>query len=367
MMTTEMTTEIQIDGARFLINGRPTYQGVTHQGRAIEGLLFNSRMVQATFDDENPETAAYWCYPDTGVWDPDRNTAEFCAKLSEYRKHGLLAVTVGLQGGGSIYEPEVYNHYINTAFAPDGALKPAYADRLKRILAAADEIGMVVIVNYFYWRQATQLAGDDAVRRATQEATDWLLQTGYRNILIDVTNEFRAQDGPHPTLTAANVHQLVEIVQQTTLDGRRLLASASVHPEVFLPQGRWQEVQDFYLPHGNDDWADELRVHLRQLKASEAYQKTPRPILINEDSVYLDSLDAAVDEYTSWGFYCQGYGCGGGWKHGRYDWLAQDRETRYEDLSGFQTVPVNWGINTAIKRAFFERVAEITGQGIVQK
>jgi hypothetical protein len=29
-------------------------------------------------------------------------------------------------------------------------------------------------------------------------------------------------------------------------------------------------------------------------------------------------------------------------------------------LSGFQTIPVNWSINTADKRAFFERLAEIT-------
>ena len=41
---------------------------------------------------------------------------------------------VGLQGGGSIYEPEVYDHYINSAFAPDGARKPAYFQRLERVL-----------------------------------------------------------------------------------------------------------------------------------------------------------------------------------------------------------------------------------------
>jgi len=37
------------------------------------------------------------------------------------------------------------------------------------------------------------------------------------------------------------------------------------------------------------------------------------------------------------------------------------RETAYADWSGFQTPPVNWTINTPEKRAFFSRVAEVTG------
>lgn len=355
-----MKTEIHIEGTRFFINGKPTYEGVIYRGKPVEGLLLNSRMVQAIFDDENPATAVHWRYPDTGRWDADRNTDEFCAMLPEYRRHGLLAVTVGLQGGGSIYEPPVYGHYVNTAFAPDGRLKPAYADRLRRVLTAADAAGMVVIVNYFYWRQLHWLDGEPAILRATAEATDWLLRTGCRNILVDVMNEFRAGDG---LVESRGIHRLIEAVQQTTLDGRRLLASSSVHPENLLPDGRWQDIQDFYLPHGNNVDADGLRAELRRIKESEAYKRRPRPLLINEDSIHLDSLDAAVDEYASWGYYSQGYGCGGRWQHGRFNWLERERETRYEDLSGFQTVPINWGLNTAEKRAFFDRVAEISPGG----
>ena len=351
-----MATEISIAGTRFFINGKPTYAGVSYEGKPVEGLLFNSRMVQAVFDDDNPQTAVHWRYPDTGEWDPDRNTDEFCAALPEYRQHGLLAVTVGLQGGGSIYEPEVYEHYNNSAFAPDGALKPAYFERLRRIIAAADAIGMVVIVNYFYGKPLAKLDGDAAIRRATEEASEWLLRTGYRNILVDVKNEFRAGEG---LVQSGNIHQLIEIAQRATDNGRRLLASSSIHPENFLPDGAWQQVQDFYMPHGNSVWADELRQQLQRVKASEAFRANPRPLLMNEDSVYLESLDAAFAEYASWGYYSQGYGCGG-WKHGRFDWPAQDREEDYADLSGYQTVPVNWGINTPRKKAFFDRVKAIT-------
>jgi nicotinamidase-related amidase len=277
--------------------------------------------------------------------------------LPVYRSYGLLAVTVGLQGGGSIYEPEVYDHYRNTAFAADGSLKPAYFERLARVLAAADAAGMVVIVNFFYWRQLHHLNGDDAILRATQAAAAWLIQSGFRNILVDVMNEFR--DGPG-LLQSGGIHRLIEIVRAARQDGRRLLVSSSQHPEYVLLDGPWQDLQDFYIPHGNDVWADELRQRLQRIKASPAFRANPRPLLINEDSIHINSLEAAAAEYTSWGYYSQGYGCGGSWQHGRFNWLNQPRETRFEDLSGYQTVPVNWGINTDEKRAFFEKVAEIT-------
>ena len=50
-------TVLGIDGARFTINGRPTYAGRLYRGWPIEGLLMNVRAVQATFDDLNPETS----------------------------------------------------------------------------------------------------------------------------------------------------------------------------------------------------------------------------------------------------------------------------------------------------------------------
>ena len=105
--------------------------------RWVEGLLLNARMVQATFDDLNPDTASRLAYPDTHAWDPERNIREFCAALPTYRQHGLVAVTVNFQGGS----PEGYSReqpWENSAFTPMGALRPAYADRMARAIAAAD-------------------------------------------------------------------------------------------------------------------------------------------------------------------------------------------------------------------------------------
>jgi hypothetical protein len=356
-----MKTTISIHKQQFHINEQPTYAGRAHQRRHIEGLLFNTRMVQAIFDDENPDTAIHWRYPDTGTWDAERNTREFCAALPLYARHGVLGVTVGLQGGGSIYTPEIYNHYLNSAFTPEGELKPAYLERLRQILAAADDAGIIVIVNYFYWKQSARLNSDAAVRRATEAATDWLLSTGYTNILVDVMNECGDWwGGLHPQLGTQRIHELIELVQQTTLHGRRLLAGSSTGGGEELPRGRWQAVEDFHMPHGNGCYPDQLRAKLQRLKASDDFQRKPRPILVNEDTIFLDNLEACVDEYASWGFYCQGFGCD---YADRMDWKTRRRESSVEALTGFQTVPVNWGIHTPEKRPFFERVAVLTGAG----
>jgi hypothetical protein len=48
-------THLAIDGEDFLINGERTYAGREWRGHRVEGLLFNCRMVNAIFDDLNPD------------------------------------------------------------------------------------------------------------------------------------------------------------------------------------------------------------------------------------------------------------------------------------------------------------------------
>jgi hypothetical protein len=364
-----MKTTVDIDGTGFRINGTLTYPGRTFQGHTIEGLLFNSRMIQAIFDDECAETRSLWKYPDTRTWDPDRNTDEFCRMLPIYRAHGLLAVTVGLQGGGSVYERDVYGKYRMSAFAPDGSLKPPYFERLSRVLRAADDAGMVVIVSYFYHVGVARMRHDRGdpegkddervLTNAIENATNWLLSTGYRNLLVEVINESAPWCGPF--LSPESVHRAIETARKVTQEGRRLPAGASTFAGDWIPTERWLAAEDFTLPHGNDCTPDELRAKLRRIRDMEAYRVRPRPLLINEDSVFLDNLDAAAEEYASWGFYHQGYGSG--YKDARADWSGQPREERFDDLSGYQTLPINWSINDPYKAAFFARVREITGTG----
>ena len=67
-----------------------------------------------------PATRPFWNYPDTGKWDPERNTREFVAAMPEWRRHGLLSFTIDLQGGN----PRGYMHpqpWYNSAFDSQGS------------------------------------------------------------------------------------------------------------------------------------------------------------------------------------------------------------------------------------------------------
>ena len=141
-------TLVEIKEDQFYINGKPTYAGREWQGHKIEGLLFNSRMVQGIFDDENPETQSNWIYPDTKKWDPDRNTNEFVASMEEWYNHGLLAFTINLQGG-SPFGYSSQQPWINSAIDEYGNLKPAYMQRLEKIINKADEFDPVFNIKFF--------------------------------------------------------------------------------------------------------------------------------------------------------------------------------------------------------------------------
>jgi len=99
-------TIVSIQGEMFHVNGQPTYKGRTWKGKKIEGLLLNSRMVQATFDDLNPYTVKLWAYPDMKKWDAERNVREFIAAMPTWRRHGLLGMTLNLQGGSPRVTPK---------------------------------------------------------------------------------------------------------------------------------------------------------------------------------------------------------------------------------------------------------------------
>lgn len=335
-------TNVTIRGDSFLINGTPTYAGRRWHDRSVEGLLLNARMVQGIFDDLNPETRSMWHYPDTGKWDPDRNTHEFLAAMPEWRKHGLLAFTINLQGGSPQGYTKGRQPWHNSAITPSGELRPDYMDRLGRILDRADELGMVVILGLFYFGQDERLEGEAAVLRAVDRAVDWVFERDYRHVLIEVNNECNVQYD-HAVLRPDRVHELIERVKARQRAGRRLLVGTSYGGGT-IPGERVVRASDFLLLHGNGVRQPErIRQMVRQTRAVPGYRA--KPILFNEDDHFEfdrpdNNLDAALAERASWGYFDPG---------------AND----YRD--GYQSPPVNWGLNTARKRAFFARVREIAG------
>lgn len=340
----ESRTHVSIEGDRFLINGRPTYEGRTWNGRKIEGLLMNARLVQGVFDDLNPQTASRWAYPDSGRWDAERNVREFLAAMPSWRRHGLLSFTINFQGGS----PEGYSReqpWENNAFEPDGALRPAYAERMKRIIDFADELGMVVVLGYFYFGQDERLVDESAVIRATDEATRWVLANGWRNVIIEINNECNVRYD-HAILRPERVHELIERVKSTAgPEGRRLLVSTS-YGGGRVPAENVVRSADFLLLHGNGV-LDPKRIAamVKETRAVPGY--SAKPILFNEDDhfnfdVPENHFTSAVSEYAGWGYF---------------DFRM--REEGYDD--GYQSVPVNWGLSSPRKRGFFRRLAEITG------
>lgn len=355
-------TTVGIVNDRFYINGQPTYAGRTYEGLPVEGMLFNVRAVQATFDDLNPATRPLWACPDTGIWDPERNVTEFMAALPQWRDHGVLAFTINFQGGGGRYVPEVYDTYLNSGFTPEGEIVPAYADRIARVLARADELGMVVIVGMFYWKQAQKMNGEPAIWRAVENALQFLRGTGRRNVLIELANETDIHFGLD-IFALENAHRMLEHFKNRYPE---FLISTSYVLGYQMKQGKelpdgFVRACDFIMPHGNGLRPEQLGAGLDALKRHPAFVAAPKPILINEDSTGIPNLEAAWRRYVSWGYYDQGFN---GEQRVHDIWVEPPyppREDRIEALSGFQTPPVNWTINTPRKRAFFDRVAEITG------
>jgi hypothetical protein len=340
-------TLVEIHGEGFWIDGAPTYPGRTWNDAGLEGLLLNARMVQATFDDLNPETRGRWAYPDTHVWDPQRNAVEFTSMLPLYRRHGLLAVTLNFQGGS----PEGYSRaqpWENSAFGRDGALRPEYADRMRQAILAADHNGMVVILGYFYQGQDERLEDEAAVVRAVDAATDFVLAGGWRNVLVEVNNECNTRY-EHAILQPERVHELIERVQMRS--GGRLLTSTSYGGRGRVPDANVAKASDFLLLHGNGTSDPDLIVD--QVKRSrELAGYHGQPIVFNEDDHFdfdqpWNNCVAAISQHASWGFFDPGPGVSGASARGNY-------------VDGYQLVPVNWSINTERKRAFFDLVQRMT-------
>lgn len=338
----ESGTIVEIKGDQFLINGELTYKGREWNGNKIEGLLFNSRMVQGIFDDDNPETRTNWVYPDTKEWSADRNTNEFVDAMDEWLCHGVLAVTLNLQGGS----PVGYGNkdWDNSAFNSSGELKPKYFERLEKILDKADDIGMVIILGYFYFGQDQNLENEKAIINATRKATKWTLEKGYKNVLVEVDNECNHKKYDHEILKPSRVHELIELVKSINIYGNKLLVGTSFGGGL-VPTSNVVKSSDFILLHGNGvKDPDRISEMILQTRALPDYK--PMPILFNEDDHYKfdepkNNLLSAISAYASWGYF--------------------DFRRKGENFNeGFQSIPVNWKISSERKTDFFEFIKIIT-------
>jgi hypothetical protein len=328
-------TVVSIQGENFYINGKITLKGKKWQGYNLEGLLPNSRMVQGIFDDLNPETQMMWKYPDTGKWDAERNNQEFLKAMPIWKKNGLLAFTLNLQGGS----PQGYSKdqpWHNSTFKSDGSLDESYLRRLEKILDKAEQLGMVVILGYFYFGQDERLKDEQAVINATKNATQWILDKGYQNVLIEINNEANIRYD-HPILKENRVDELINLVKSMEKNGRKLLVSTSFGGN-FIPTDNVIEVSDFILLHGNSvENPERIREMVQIIRANPKYKG--QPIIFNEDDHFdfdkpMNNFIAATSQHASWGYF--------------------DFRMKEESFdNGFQSMPANWQISSERKKGFF--------------
>lgn len=340
-------TVVTIKGNQFYINGKLTYEGRVWNGNKIEGLLMNSRMVQGVFDDLNPATRDTFAYPDTKKWDADRNNAEFVAAMPTWKSYGLNSFTLNMQGGS----PSGYGNFdfYNPGFHPDGALMEPYMNRLNKILKRADELNMVVILGFFYFGQDQRLKDEAAIKNAVTNMVKWLHKKKYRHVLIEINNEtlgdFKHYD--HAILLKDRVHELINLAKSIEKNGYRYYVSTSF-PAKSVPTKNVVDASDFVLFHGNAQrTAENFMNHIEKVKA--VVGKRIMPIVINEDDNFAFETDTchlniALENYISWGYF---------------DY--RKRGTDDDPLQGFQTIPVDWGVNSKRKKAFFNKLKEITG------
>ena len=179
------------------INAKPTYEGT-----AAEGLLIGVRMVNATFNDRNPATRPKG-------FDPDKNTEAFLKSLPSYLSSGVNTILLNLQGAGPGYQGA-----LNSAFNPDGSLRKDDLARVSRVIEACDKQGAVVVLGFFSSGQDQVLKGAGAVEAATKNASEWIRNKGYANVLAQVAEEHASKKYDHELISSpAGCASLIRIAR----------------------------------------------------------------------------------------------------------------------------------------------------------
>ena len=338
-------THLTIEDDAFLIDGKPTYFSVPK----LEGLLLNARLVQATFDDLNPETRSMWDDPDGTPFDAEVNTDRFLEHLPVYRAHGMLAFTLNLQGGS----PQGYSKeqpWHNSAFTHSGELREDYMGRVARILDKADELRMVVILGLFYFGQDQRLADEVAVRKGVDNAVDWLVARGDRHVIVEVCNECDIPAYTHGILKPDRVQELVSRVRQRSREAGMPIPASVSYSGGTEPPAEHLRVCDVVLLHGNGvNDPKRITKMVENTRRMPDYRRRNPPIVFNEDDHFdfhksENHMLAAIDAGASWGYF---------------DYRMADEPFE----AGYQSVPVDWSIAHERKRGFFNLCKRLVDAG----
>lgn len=221
-------------------------------GILMIGLLCSNALISKEIDNELTVKGMYFYLNDGKIplWgvrvasasQSEENTRQLIAALDDYKRHGVNAISVYLQGSsGGFSDP----------FSRDGKqIDPDHLDRLTRIIRECQTRDMVVIVGIFYQRtmagsgDVRNLSGSEAVFRAVETVVRELKP--YRNLIINIANEqnsgryraFKHFDFNDPE----NMVSLCREVKE--LDPDRIVGAGGYHDSsnVVIGRSEWVDV-----------------------------------------------------------------------------------------------------------------------------
>ena len=289
-----MKTNLSIKGKNFYINDKPVYDEIPGANPESLGLLWNQRVIQGVFDDKTDRTR-FNLFRDK-IFDPERNTDNLIAALPEWYAYGMRAITVGFQGGWPVKCVDVRD-IENNPFGSDGlSLDDAYANRMDKIIRAADELGMIVIVSLLYWAQCNRIKDGRSVVNAVKTGAKFLRDGGYTNVILEVANEH--------DIDSFNKHSIVH-----SSEGMAMLIKTAREYSGGMPVGssggggmanrEVVEESDVAIIHGNGLTRGEYYDFINRVKDWAG----DKPVLCNEDSPCCTRVDVGLETYTSWGYY----------------------------------------------------------------
>ncbi len=154
----------------------------------------------------------------------------------------------------------------------------------------------MVILGCFYQRQDQVLADEAAVRAGVVHVAQWIQRRGFRNVVLEIANEFDHDGFDHPLLRSEDGE--VELIRLAKKTAPGLLVSTSG-----LGHGRFPDklakAADFLLIHFNGTPLDEIPSRIAALK------KYGKPIVCNEDQRVGEpaarAAELCVAQGASWG------------------------------------------------------------------
>jgi hypothetical protein len=291
-----------------------TYTGSGFRPEAA-GRMMNLRIAQAIWHDE-------WLTETP--FDPDAHTARVIGALDAYKAHGILAISVSLQGANMAYEVASPIRRVRdaklgpgkgtlmSAFRADGSLKKPWLDRALRLARELDRRGMVLNLIYFYAHQDEVFESTAAIDRAVVNATDWIISNNLRNVIIEIANEHDVNAWDHERYVHNEIGKLIQLARSRFDEKHvrfRLPIGASTGGGMRVYDGV-RQYADLTIVHGNNQLPEKKRARVAELMADPAM---PGPIYMNEDdngrastpdnlNKELASCDGVFSAGGSWGY-----------------------------------------------------------------